>query len=83
MNMTVLELPPAVKVSSHFIPTDSPESQLSRVKFVPGDFFKDELPSAQLYVLGRILHNWGTDLCDLLLEKVYQALPPGIPFFMP
>lgn len=75
--MTVLELPPAAKAAPHFIPPGLPESQLSRVQFIPGDFFQGDLPPAELYVLGRILHNWGSELCDELLQKVYQALPPG------
>ena len=78
MNMTVLELPPAAKASVHFIPPGLPQSLLSRVNFIPGDFFQDDLPPAELYVMGRILHNWGTDLGDILLAKVYQALPPGM-----
>ena len=77
MTMSVLELPPVVKASPHFTPPNLPMCQRSRVQFIPGDFFKDDLPEAQLYVMGRILHNWGEDLCDILLEKAYEALPPG------
>lgn len=75
--MSILELPPVVKASPHFTPPNLPMSQRSRVQFIPGDFFKDDLPQAELYVMGRILHNWGEDLCDILLEKAYKALPPG------
>ena len=77
MTMSILELPPVVKASPHFTPPNLPMSQRSRVQFIPGDFFKDDLPPAELYVMGRILHNWGEDLCDILLEKAYKALPPG------
>lgn len=78
MMMTILELPPVVKASTHFTPPNLPMSQRSRVQFIPGDFFKDDLPEANLYVMGRILHNWGEELCDVLLEKTFKALPPGI-----
>ena len=77
MAMSVLELPPVVKALPHFIPPNLPESQRSRLEFIPGDFFKDELPEAELYVMGRILHNWGEDLCNILLAKAFKALPPG------
>ncbi|TTK00928.1 Acetylserotonin O-methyltransferase [Bagarius yarrelli] len=42
-----------------------------------GDFFKDDLPEANLYILARILHDWADDRCIELLNKVYQACRPG------
>jgi acetylserotonin N-methyltransferase len=35
------------------------------------------LPPADLYSLGRILHDWPEDSIRLLLSKIYAALPPG------
>lgn len=52
-------------------------SLTSRIKFVPGDFFSDDLPPADLYSLGRILHDWGEDKIQRLLRKIYAALPSG------
>jgi acetylserotonin N-methyltransferase len=40
-----------------------------------GDFFEGDLPVADLYALGRILHDWGEDKIRLLLRKIYEALP--------
>jgi hypothetical protein len=48
-----------------------------RLDFYPGDFFADELPSADVLVMGRILHDWDMDEKRLLLEKAYTALPKG------
>jgi hypothetical protein len=48
-----------------------------RVSFVAGDFFKDRLPSADVIVLGRVLHNWDLETKKMLLEKAYQAIPIG------
>ena len=48
-----------------------------RIRFVPGDFFTDDLPPADLYSLGRILHDWGEDKIQRLLRKIYTALPPA------
>ena len=44
---------------------------------IAGDFFSDPLPSADLYSLGRILHDWSEDKIAKLLGKIYAALPAG------
>ncbi|HTR35668.1 MAG TPA: methyltransferase [Bryobacteraceae bacterium] len=44
---------------------------------IAGDFFTDPLPPADLYTLGRILHDWSDDKCALLLARIYAALPAG------
>jgi acetylserotonin N-methyltransferase len=44
---------------------------------IAGDFFSDPLPSADLYSLGRILHDWSEDKITKLLAKIYAALPAG------
>jgi hypothetical protein len=46
----------------------------SRLSFHGGDFFADPLPAADVYVLGRVLHDWGLDQKRLLL-RTYDALP--------
>ncbi|HZO59623.1 MAG TPA: methyltransferase [Solirubrobacterales bacterium] len=48
-----------------------------RLRFHPGDFFADELPRADVLVMGRILHDWDMDEKRLLLEKAHAALPEG------
>jgi hypothetical protein len=47
-----------------------------RLRFYPGDFFKDPLPAADVLVLGRVLHNWDLATKKMLLKKAYDALPP-------
>jgi acetylserotonin N-methyltransferase len=42
---------------------------------VAGDFFTDPLPPADLYALGRILHDWSEEKIRKLLAKIYAALP--------
>ena len=44
---------------------------------IPGDFFNDPLPPADLYSLGRILHDWSDEQCSRLLARIYAALPEG------
>jgi acetylserotonin N-methyltransferase len=48
-----------------------------RVDLIPGDFFEDELPPADLYALGRILHDWREEKIQRLLRKIFEALPAG------
>jgi acetylserotonin O-methyltransferase len=42
---------------------------------IVGDFFTDELPDADLYALGRILHDWNEEKIRKLLAKVVAKLP--------
>jgi hypothetical protein len=48
-----------------------------RIRFHPGDFFKDPLPSADVLVMGHILHDWNLEQKRELLAKSYEALPAG------
>lgn len=48
-----------------------------RVRFVPGDFLRDSLPSADVLVFGRILHDWDRDTKLKLLAKAHEVLPEG------
>jgi acetylserotonin N-methyltransferase len=62
LQTTVFDLPPVAKL----IPGT-----------LAGDFFSDPLPPADLYALGRILHDWSEDKIRQLLAKIYAALPNG------
>jgi precorrin-6B methylase 2 len=48
-----------------------------RVRFQPGDFFKDRLPSVDVLIMGRILHDWDLEQKKVLLSKAFEALPEG------
>ena len=48
-----------------------------RIRFHPGDFFKDPLPSADVLVMGMILHDWSLEQKRALLKKAYDTLPDG------
>jgi O-methyltransferase domain len=47
------------------------------LRFYAGNFLQDPLPSADVLVLGRVLHNWDLQTKKMLLRKVYDALPEG------
>lgn len=48
-----------------------------RVRTASGDFFKDQLPKADLITMGMILHDWNLERKMQLIRSAYQALPPG------
>lgn len=47
------------------------------VRFQAGDFFEEPLPSADVIIMGHILHDWDLEQKRALLAKAYAALPPG------
>ena len=44
---------------------------------IAGDFFTDPLPQADLYSVGRILHDWSDEKIHRLLARIFAALPEG------
>jgi acetylserotonin N-methyltransferase len=48
-----------------------------RVTAEDGDFFCDALPEADLYAVGRILHDWSDEKAATLLRAVWERLPSG------
>lgn len=68
------DMPPVIPIAQEF--TTASEAR-DRLSVQAGDFFTDQLPEADLYALGRILHDWGEDKIRLLLGRIYDALPVG------
>jgi acetylserotonin N-methyltransferase len=74
LSATVLDLPAVEPFAKEYIAA----SGLSeRVSFSAGDFFVDDLPRADLYALGRILHDWDDSKIHKLLRRIFLALPKG------
>ena len=48
-----------------------------RISFAKLDFFQKPLPSADVIIMGHILHDWDLPTKKMLLSKAYQALPNG------
>ena len=74
MQGILFELPRVLEFARQRLAADP---ALPRLTITAGDFFEDALPDADLYLLGRILHDWTAPKIQLLLARVYQALPPG------
>lgn len=47
-----------------------------RMKGISGDFFT-EVPSADIYLLKFVLHDWDDDSCELLLSNIRRAMRPA------
>ena len=48
-----------------------------RVTFRAGSFLDGDIPSADVLVMGHILHDWDLPTKMMLLRKAYKALPNG------
>ncbi|XP_016322883.1 putative bifunctional dTTP/UTP pyrophosphatase/methyltransferase protein [Sinocyclocheilus anshuiensis] len=73
LSVIVFDLPQVIEMRRHFQPKETDD----RVSFVAGDFFKDDLPKADLYILARILHDWSDEKLHVLLSKLSKMCTPG------
>ncbi len=48
-----------------------------RLRFYSGDFFEDPLPTADVLIMGHVLHNWNMEEKRVLIRKAFEALPEG------
>jgi acetylserotonin N-methyltransferase len=71
---TVFELPPVVPFALEQV---AKSAARDRINVVAGDFFAGELPEADLYALGQVLHDWTEDKIARLLRRLYDCLPNG------
>ncbi|KAF6072905.1 acetylserotonin O-methyltransferase like [Phyllostomus discolor] len=74
LKVTVFDLPEVIEDAVLFKPHGP---QTGQVSFVPGDFFRDTLPEADLYILSKILHNWPDDKVHQLLSRISRSCKPG------
>src|SRR3984957_15230713 len=49
----------------------------SRVEFRPGSFFDSPIPSADVVMMGHILHDWNLEEKKRLVRKAYEVVPAG------
>jgi acetylserotonin N-methyltransferase len=74
LHATVFDLPAAIKTAGEYVGISGCKSQIG---LISGDFFTDPLPEADIFALGRILHDWGEDKIRVLLRKIWERLPSG------
>ncbi len=74
MSCTSFDLPPVEPIANntiqHFKLSD-------RVKTAAGDFFESPVPSADVVVMGNILHDWDEETKLMLMKKAFDAIPEG------
>jgi hypothetical protein len=68
------DLPPVGPIFEDYVRSFGLEKRLA---FVAGDFFKDPLPSADVLIMGHVLHDWDLEQKQMLLNKAYATLPKG------
>jgi hypothetical protein len=68
------DLPEVKPVFEEFI---AQQGVSNRVKFLSGNFFTDPLPTADVLIMGHILHDWDLVQKRMLLKKAHAALPNG------
>jgi len=72
MDVSVFELERVAETAKSL-----PPNKNSRIKYVTGNFFTDELPSADLYSLNHILHDWNDESSGKILSAISKAINPG------
>ncbi|XP_021102068.1 acetylserotonin O-methyltransferase [Heterocephalus glaber] len=69
----VFDTPDVVRtVKKHF-----PVPAEGQIGFQEGDFFRDPLPEADLYILARVPQDWADPKCSALLARVHRTCRPG------
>jgi hypothetical protein len=68
------DLPPATAIAARNVAT---AGLSARVETAAGDFFKDDLPHADVITMGNILHDWDEEQKKFLIAKAYAAVNPG------
>ncbi|NXQ61084.1 ASML protein, partial [Anthoscopus minutus] len=74
LKVTVFDLPEVIANTSYFQPSGQ---HTASVTFASGDFLKDNLPEADLYILSRVLHDWPDEKIHVLLSKISAVCRPG------
>jgi acetylserotonin N-methyltransferase len=74
LRATVFDLPVVIGMAREYVAASAARD---RIELIAGDFFRDDLPPADLYALGRILHDWPEDRIRLLLLRSRSAAAGG------
>ena len=73
------DLPEVGPIFNEYVAAHGLGEQLS---FKGGSFFEDPIPSADVVVMGHVLHDWNLEEKHMLIRKAYDALPEGGAFIV-
>ena len=79
LKITTADLPPATAIAAKKIDAAGLSDRITATNL---DFFKDELPKADVITMGMILHDWNLENKKMLIRKAYDALPEGGAFIV-
>jgi hypothetical protein len=68
------DLPAVAPIFSRYVAS---HGLSDRLRFTAGDFFVDDLPRADVLVMGMILHDWDLPAKRMLISKAHAALGKG------
>jgi len=71
-DVAVCDLPRVVDLAR-----ERPENKDADIKFIAGDFFKGDLPEADLYSMCHVIHDWDDPEAHMILESASKAIRPG------
>ncbi|UPM44345.1 acetylserotonin O-methyltransferase [Halocatena salina] len=71
---TAFDLPRLEPIATEFIANSG---VADRVSFHAGDVFEEELPEHDVFVMGRLLHDFDLTHKKELIQRAYDALPDG------
>jgi hypothetical protein len=73
------DLPPATAIAAKKVAAAGLQDRISTTNI---DFFRDDLPKADVITMGMILHDWNLENKKMLVRKAYEALPEGGAFIV-
>ena len=68
------DLPPVAPIFKEYVDA---AGIADRLAFAAGDFFEDDLPKADVVLMGHILHDWDLPTKRMLIRKAFDAIPDG------
>ncbi len=68
------DLPPVGPVFEEYV---AAHGLGERLHFEAGSFFEQDLPRADVVLMGHILHDWDLPTKKMLIAKAFEALPKG------
>ena len=79
LKITTADLPPATAIAAKKIEAAGLSDRIAATNI---DFFKDDLPKADVITMGMILHDWNLENKKMLIRKAYDALSEGGAFIV-